>query len=44
MTDSEQACIAIYNDYDSEEIESFCPAIITAWGVGKELTQKQERA
>lgn len=43
MTDSEQVCVDIYNDYDDEEIESFCPAIITAWGIGQELTQKDDK-
>ena len=38
MSDSERACIDIFNDYDSEEIESFCPEIITAWGIGEDLT------
>lgn len=38
MSDSEQACIDIFNDYSSEEIESFSPAIISAWGIGETLT------
>jgi hypothetical protein len=35
--DAAQSCIEIFNDFDSDEIESYSPAIITAWGIGKEL-------
>lgn len=38
MAESEQACIDIFDDYSSEEIEHFSPAIISAWGIGEALT------
>ena len=35
--DAAQCCIDIFDDFDSDEVERFSPAIINAWGIGKEL-------
>lgn len=41
--DAAQCCIDIFKDFDSEEIESFSPAIITAWGIGEKLQEVSDK-
>ena len=42
MTESEWACIDIFNDYSWEEMEPFSPALVKAWKIGEYLVEKQQ--
>jgi hypothetical protein len=40
MSESEQACIDIYEDFDESEVTKMPSSITSAWYIGKELKQK----
>jgi len=40
MSEAEQACIDIFNDYSEEEMYPFSPALVKAWCIGRDLLEQ----
>jgi hypothetical protein len=38
LTDAEQVCVDIFNDFDESELKGSCPSIIKAWEIGRDLS------
>ena len=41
MSETEQACIDIFNDFEEVELEGSASSLMTAWCIGKELARSE---